>query len=234
LPTELSRTERELLKSIWRLTRDEPEAHTVVLAEAIGASAATVTATVKRLAGQGLVDHVPYHGAVLTPAGRRAALAALRRHRLVERFLTDFLGVDWTRVDELAVEFEHQMPSEVADRLHLALGEPATCPHGFPIPPSGAADLPPMARLGSLRAGDIAQVALSGSTDAAVVDFLRRLGLVPGAEVEVVENEPFDGRLVVQIGPTVHGISTAVAHQVFVRADGTQPSSGRARAEVSA
>jgi DtxR family Mn-dependent transcriptional regulator len=234
LPSDLSKTERELLKCIWRLTRDAPEAHTVVMAEAIGASAATVTATIKRLASQGLVDHVPYHGAVLTTAGRRCALDALRRHRLVECFLTDLLGVDWTRVDPLAIEFEHQVPSEVANRLHLALGEPESCPHGFPIPPPGAEDLPVMARLGALRVGGTARIALSGSTDPAVVDFLRRIGLVPGAEVEVVENEPFAGRVVVRVEATMHGLSTAVAHEVLVRTDLAQPPSESTRAEVSA
>jgi DtxR family Mn-dependent transcriptional regulator len=217
MPNSLSRTERELLKSIWRVTRDAPEAHTVVLADAIGASPATVTATVKRLATLGLVDHVPYHGAVLSASGRRAALAALRRHRLVECFLAETLNVDWTRVDALASEFEHQLPDEVADRLALALDEPTTCPHGFPIPERGATDLPTMQRLVSVEVGGRARVALPGSTEEPVVDFLRRLGVVPGAEIEVVENAPFEGQVVVRVDGAVHGISAAVADEIHVR-----------------
>ena len=70
----------------------------------------TVTATVKRLADRGLVDHKPYRGIELTDEGRRAAIASIRRHRIVERFLADMLGYAWNEADRLAVQFEHEIP----------------------------------------------------------------------------------------------------------------------------
>src|SRR5581483_6400893 len=99
----LTRSEREALKAIYRLTHrgDPPEegAHTGVLAESLGLSPGTVTATVKRLADRGLADHRPYRGVELTAAGRQAAVSCIRRHRIVERFLSDMLGYAWNEAD---------------------------------------------------------------------------------------------------------------------------------------
>src|SRR5207244_13320896 len=88
----LSKSERETLKAMYRLTKAGADAHTGHLADALGVSPGTVTATIKRLADRGVVDHKPYRGGELTAVGRRAAVAAIRRHRIVERFLADMLG----------------------------------------------------------------------------------------------------------------------------------------------
>ena len=100
----------------------------------------------------GLVDHRPYHGVRFTPAGRRLAVAAIRRHRIVERFLADMLGYPWNEADRLAPTFEHDLPDEVTDRLFVALNRPATCPHGFPIPEPEQDEIPaPAAALRASR-----------------------------------------------------------------------------------
>ena len=116
--------------------------------------------TVKRLAERDLVSHRPYHGVELTAGGRRAAVAAIRRHRIVERFLADMLGYAWNEADRLAGSFEHDLPQEVEDRIFLALHRPATCPHGFPIPALEAGDIPAMPPLYALEPGDVATVAV--------------------------------------------------------------------------
>jgi DtxR family transcriptional regulator, Mn-dependent transcriptional regulator len=214
--TEFTKSEREALKAIYRFTRDGSEAHTGTLADRLGLSPGTVTTLVKRLADRGLVDHRPYQGVTFTAAGRRAAVAAIRRHRIVERFLADMLGYAWNEADELAVAFEHELPDEVTDRLYVALHRPDTCPHGFPIPPPEAADLPVTPELYDLEPGDVAEVAVSGSTDAEILAFLGTLGVVPGVEVTVVEKHPFDGPLVVQIDGLTRTIGQRVARQVYV------------------
>src|ERR1041384_98905 len=130
----LSKSERETLKAIYRLTGPQSggaDAHTGDLADALGVSPGTVTATIKRLADRGLADHRPYKGVELTPQGRQEAVAAIRRHRIVERFLSDMLGYAWNEADRLAGAFEHELPQEVEDRLFRALDRPSTCPHGF-------------------------------------------------------------------------------------------------------
>jgi len=213
----LSKTDRETLKAIYRLSRNADAAHTGVLAERLGLAPGTVTATVKRLADRGLVDHKPYKGVELTAPGRRAAISSIRRHRIVERFLADMLGYAWNEADRLATSFEHDLPQEVEDRLFVALHRPETCPHGFPIPAKETAELPLMPPLYALEPGDTAVVAVPGSTDPEIVAFLGSLGLRPGVRVEVKEKHPFDGPLVLRVEGKVRTLGATVANQVYVQ-----------------
>src|SRR5947199_9600891 len=93
--TKLTKSERETLKAVYRLTKGDEPAHTGDLAEKLEVSPSTVTTTIKRLADRGLVEHVLYKGVVLTDPGRHEAISAIRRHRIVERFLADLLGYAW-------------------------------------------------------------------------------------------------------------------------------------------
>jgi DtxR family transcriptional regulator, Mn-dependent transcriptional regulator len=212
----LSKSDRETLKAIYRLSKDG-DAHTGVLAERLGLAPGTVTATVKRLADRELVDHKPYKGVELTTEGRQAAIAAIRRHRIVERFLADMLGYAWNEADRLAISFEHELPQEVEDRLFVALDRPTTCPHGFPIPAKETAELPLMPPLYALEPGDSAIVAVPGSTDPEIVAFLDTLGLRPGVRVEVKEKHPFDGPLVLRVEGKERTLGATVANQVYVQ-----------------
>ena len=182
-------------------------------------SPATATATVKRLAERGLLDHKLYKGVELTAAGRATAIAAIRRHRIVERFLADMLGYAWNEADRLATSFEHELPQEVEDRLFVALDRPASCPHGFPIPAPETAEIPAMPPLYDLEPGDVAVVAVPGSTDPEIVKFLDTLGLRPGVRVEVREKHPFDGPLVLRVDGHDRTVGEKVAHHVYVKKD---------------
>jgi DtxR family Mn-dependent transcriptional regulator len=213
----LSKSEREILKAVYRLTRDGGGAHTGALAGALAVSPATVTAAVKRLAERGLLVYEPYHGVNLTGVGRRGAVAAIRRHRIVERFLSDMLGYPWNEADRLAGTFEHDLPQEVEDRLFIALDRPQTCPHGFPVPDRDVADIPDMPPLYALEAGDVAVVAVPGSTEADVVAFLDTLGLRPGVQIEVREKHPFGGPLVLRVAGKDRTVGEKVATQIYVK-----------------
>ena len=213
----LTKTDREALKAIYRLTRDGTEAHTGTVAEALGLSPGSVTTAIKKLADRRLADHKPYRGVELTPAGRRAAVAAIRRHRIVERFLADMLGYAWNEADRFAAAFEHELPQEVEERLYVALHRPATCPHGFPIPDPDVPDVPAMPPLYALEPGDVAVVAVPGSTDPEVVKFLEALGLRPGVRVKVREKHPFDGPLVLDVEGQDRTVGEKVARQIFVK-----------------
>jgi DtxR family Mn-dependent transcriptional regulator len=220
MDASLTKSERETLKAIWRLTslaHSELGARTGDLAASLKVSPGTMTATVKKLADRGLAVHTPYHGVQLTDAGRRRAMSVVRRHRIVERFLADMLGYSWSEADRLAPTFEHQLPQEVEDRLYAALDRPATCPHGFPIPGAGSAGLPEMPPLYDLAPGDRAVVALPGSTDPDVAMFLEGLGVRPGVEVEVREKHPFDGPIVVSVDGSDRTLGEKVARQILVR-----------------
>jgi DtxR family transcriptional regulator, Mn-dependent transcriptional regulator len=213
----LSRAERETLKSIYRLTKGTADVHTGALADALGVTPGTATASVKRLAERKLLQHRPYKGVELTRTGRRAAIAAIRRHRIVERFLSDMLGYAWNEADRLAGTFEHELPQEVEDRLFVALHRPSTCPHGFPIPEPDVMEMPEMPPLYSLEPGDVAEVAVPGSTDPELVEFLETLGVRPGVSIEVIEKHPFDGPLVLRVDGKERTIGEKIANQIYVQ-----------------
>jgi DtxR family Mn-dependent transcriptional regulator len=215
--TELSRSDREALKAVYRLAKDGGGAPTGALADRLHLSPGTVSAAVKRLAERGLLDHKPYKGVVLTTVGRKAAIGAIRRHRIVERFLSDMLGYAWNEADRLAGAFEHELPQEVEERLYVALHQPTTCPHGFPIPEADGTELPELPPLYALQPGDVAEVALPGSTDPAIIEFLDTLGLRPGVQVEVREKHPFDGPLVLRVEGKERTVGEKIANQIFVK-----------------
>jgi DtxR family transcriptional regulator, Mn-dependent transcriptional regulator len=217
MDSQLSKSEREMLKAVYRLTKGGSDAHTGALAEHLGISPGTVTATVKRLAERGMVDHRPYKGVEVTKAGRQAAVSAIRRHRIVERFLSDMLGYAWNEADRLAGAFEHELPQEIEDRLFEKLGRPATCPHGFPIPDSATDRILQMPSLDELVPGDTGVVALSGSTDQEIVDFLETLGIRPGAHIEVISKQPFDGPILVRVEGSETTVGERLAEKIFVK-----------------
>jgi DtxR family transcriptional regulator, Mn-dependent transcriptional regulator len=214
---EPSTIESETLKAIYRLSGADPQVKAGPLAEALDVSPATITARVRRLHQNGLADHTPYHGVSLTKDGRRMAVAAIRRHRIVERFLSDMLGYSWERADALAVAFEHALPNEVVSRLFVALDRPASCPHGFPIPEPEADDMPTLPRLTDLADGETAEVAVPGDTHPDVIAFLAELGVRPGVTVEVRERHPFDGPIVVSLGGEERTLGNKLARQIYVR-----------------
>ncbi len=228
---ELSRSQRAALREIWRHTSAPGDwARTGDLATALGVSPAAATAMVKRLVDEGWASHVPYKGVALTDDGRKLAVAAVRRHRIVERFLTDLLSYSWAEADQLAPKFEHELPEEVAGRLFEVLGRPTTWPHGFPIPGLGSDDIPQMAQLYDLEPGQRAVVALSSSVSPAMVAFLGDMGFVPGAEVEVIERQPFGGPLVVQVAGAERILGERAGRQVRVSMLSPGPDPGDAAA----
>lgn len=219
----LAKGEREMLKAIYRRTRGRDgatEAHTGALAEALEVSPSTVTATVERLNDSGLATHKPSKGVELTACGRGAAVAAIRRHRIAERFLSDMLGFPWNEADRLATKFEHELPSEVEERLFVALDRPSTCPHGFPVPQPEMVDIPDLRPLYALEPGDVAVMAVPGSMDHELATFLDSLGLRPGVPAEVREKHPFNGPLVSRVDGGDRTLGSTVARQVFVSKEG--------------
>src|SRR5205823_13841088 len=113
--------------------------------------------------------------------------------------------------------FEHELPQEVEERLYVALDRPTSCPHGFPIPAPEVAEIPTLPPLYDLEPGDLAVVAVPGSVDRAVVEFLDTLGVRPGVGIEVLEKHPFDGPVVVRVDGQARTLGDKVARQIYVR-----------------
>src|SRR5919109_1965118 len=107
---------------------------TNLLAERLGVTAGSVSAMLRKLADEGLVEHVPYRGVTLTPDGERLALEVLRHHRLLELYLAEHLDVPWDRVHDEAEVLEHALSEELEELIARKLGNPTHDPHGDPIP----------------------------------------------------------------------------------------------------
>lgn len=170
------------------------------IAQALGIAPASVTGMLRRLAEQGLISYERYRGVRLSEAGRRAALRTIRRHRVIEAYLTKALGYPWDRVHEEAERLEHAASDELIDRMASAIGEPTTDPHGAPIPTrDGTLDARPLLPLVDVDVGNVVRIRQVGDRDPERLRYLAELGVTPGADVRVVAREPFGGPITLQI-----------------------------------
>jgi DtxR family Mn-dependent transcriptional regulator len=182
------------------------------LAERIGVSAASASNMVKKLHGLGLVEHLPYHGVELTPAGRRVALEVLRHHRLLELYLAQSLGVTWDRVHDEAEVLEHHISEELEELIATALGDPTHDPHGDPIPTRDLEMIErPAPTLDSLEPGQCGRLTRISDHDPEMLRYLAERGIAPGDEFEVVDKQPFGGPLFVRFGGDVHIVGGLLA-----------------------
>ena len=166
------------------------------LAASLGVVPGTVTTMVRTLADAGLVRYEPRTGVALTAAGDKLALHVLRRHRLVERFLVDVLGLDWSEVHDEAEELEHVISEKVLERMDALLGRPRVDPHGDPIPDAKGHLVDRKLRaLAACAAGDRVRVERVHNQDAAFLRMIDELGLVPGSTHVVDRNDPVAGTI---------------------------------------
>ncbi|MFI5272862.1 MAG: metal-dependent transcriptional regulator [Ktedonobacterales bacterium] len=164
-------------------------------------SDATVTQLFKALAEKGYVVHVPYRGVELTPEGELLAAEMVRHHRLIELYLVRELGYALDEVDAEAERLEHVISEQLEERLARKLGFPTEDPHGDPIPSiSGEVVRTATEPLSTLTPGERGVVRHVSDDDAALLRYLGALGLVPGAQVRLIERAPFDGPVRVEIG----------------------------------
>ena len=221
---ELTGPVEDYLKVIYELELRGGVAGTNEIAAALGIAAPSVSGMIRRLSGQGLVTHAPYKGVQLTREGRRAALRTIRRHRVIESYLTQALGYPWDRVHDEAERLEHAASDELIDRMAAAIGEPETDPHGAPIPTRegtmGAE--PELSALAELADGAQARIARVGDRDGERLRYLSNLGMAIGAEVELVSREPYDGPITVKVGGKRRVIGPELARHIFVA-----PAAGR-------
>ena len=217
VPVALTAPVEDYLKAIYELERQGAPAETNAIAEILHIAPASVSGMVRRLADQGLITHERYRGARLTTSGRKAALKTLRRHRVIEAYLTSALGFSWDRVHDEAERLEHAASDELIDRMAAAIGEPETDPHGAPIPGrDGTLEERATAPLAALQPGDTAQIARVSDKDADRLRYLAELGIVPGAAVQVIAREPFGGPIALKVGSASRTIGAELAEQIRV------------------
>jgi DtxR family Mn-dependent transcriptional regulator len=218
LASELTGPVEDYLKAIYELERSGEPAETNAIARLLEIAPASVSGMVRRLAAQGLIRHERYHGARLTTAGRRAALMTLRRHRVIEAYLTSALGYSWDRVHDEAERLEHAASDELIDRMAEAIGEPATDPHGAPIPTrEGRLEERSLVPLSALQPGETARVErVSDDRNGDRLRYLAELGIVPGAAVKLIEREPFEGPIALRVQNADRTIGPELASQILV------------------
>ena len=215
--TGISDAVQDYAKAIYSLQErsDEPVS-TSALAERLAVSPASASAMVKRLESLGLVSRRPYHGVELTPAGQRVALEVIRHHRLLELYLAEALGMSWDRVHEEAEVLEHAISPELSELIAAKLGNPTHDPHGDPIPTAdGSIHEHELTPLPEVPTGEAAEVRRVFQGDPERLRYLAALGLRPGATIAIVERQPFDGPLTVQVGPDRHVLGHELARIIL-------------------
>ena len=204
-------------KAIYSLTRGRGPAATSDLAERLGLTAGSVSAMVKRLDAAGLVEHVPYHGVRLTDEGERLALSVIRRHRLLETFLTTSLDIAWDDVHRFADALEHAASDELIEIIAAKLGDPVVDPHGDPIPTRDLViDDRRTQSIADLAAGERATVVRVSDSDPEMLRYLADQGIAIGDEVEMVGRQPFDGPCEIRIGADTHLLGQPLARAIRV------------------
>jgi DtxR family Mn-dependent transcriptional regulator len=190
-----SQTVENYLKAIYAAQGRQEDSRSLVpmgqLAAALGVVPGTATTMVKALAESGLVRYEPYMGVRLTAAGERLAALVLRRHRLIEQFLVQVLGMNWSEVHDEAERLEHAVSERLIDRIDDMLGRPAVDPHGDPIPgPEGTLARQTYADLLTSPVATPLSVTRVTDQDAEFLRFIEQRGLKPGQRIEIESRDP--------------------------------------------
>jgi DtxR family transcriptional regulator, Mn-dependent transcriptional regulator len=207
----------DYLKAIYAIGRGSGAAATNDIAQRLAIAPASVSGMVRRLADQGLLAYERYHGVRLNESGRRAALRTLRRHRVIESYLSEALGYPWDRVHDEAERLEHAASDELVDRMAATIGEPEVDPHGAPIPTrDGSVDETEYTSLAQLPTGASGVVVRVSDEDPAMLRYLAELSILPGKKLTVKARAPYDGPITLTLGRQELSIGPALAANVLI------------------
>jgi len=216
-PLRQSSTVENYLKALYVLEENPSELTPVgLVAEALDITPGTATTMVKRLAEAGHVHYEPRSGVALEKSGRAIALQVIRRHRLVELFLVEVLGLDWDEVHAEAEVLEHHISERVLEAIDAHLGSPKVDPHGDPIPDrKGRLPKIEVRRLSECPRGGV-RVQRVEDQDPEFLRFVDECGLVPGSKLSVDEAAGPAGVVTLRVGGRTIAIGTAAAEKVWV------------------
>jgi DtxR family Mn-dependent transcriptional regulator len=206
----------EYLEAIWELEEEGTRVIQARLAEHLEHSPASVSEMIRRLKNEGYVEAAA-RALTLTAKGRDRAESVVRKHRLAERLLTDVIGLPWHKTHIEACRWEHVMSDEVEQRIVTLLDNPATCPHGNPIPGAGGPELD-LKAIAETEPGE--HVRLERVTEQVEVDldaliYLDDHGFIPGAAAEVRSRAP-DGTVTLDLDEGSIALGPALASQLYV------------------
>lgn len=197
----LSRSVEDYLKAIYALSEKGEAASTSRIAEALEVQPASVSGMIRRLAESGFVEHVRYRGVRLSPDGTREALRIIRRHRILETYLSRRLGYSWDDVHAEAERLEHAASDQLIERMAMMLEDPRHDPHGAPIPTrEGDMEVPNHPTLAQVDVGDRVRIRAVRDNDSERLRYLETRGLLPGTLLSVKTRAPFEGPITVRVG----------------------------------
>mgnify|MGYP005714731375 CR=1 FL=1 len=187
------------------------------IASRLDVAQASVTGMIKKLAEMKLLDYSPYRGVSLTTSGKKIALETIRHHRLLELYLQEAMGYTWDKVHEEAEKLEHHISEEFEEKMDEVLGFPSFDPHGAPIPTKDGEiperDLKPLTEI---PLGQKVVIALVQDEDPEKLRYLGERKLYPKTEIEVVEQEPFNGPLQIIVGVEKCQLGRELCETIFV------------------
>lgn len=208
----------DYLKAIYKLesSSEGKGVSTSKLAEEMDVANASVTNMVKRLAEMGLVKYESYYGSKLTDAGRKIALEMIRHHRLLELYLTEMLGYSWDEVHEEAEKLEHHISEQFEDKIAELLDNPKFDPHGDPIPTKDG-KMPELLLIpvSEIEDDEIHILRRVKNQDPEFLRYLEKLGLIPGVEIRVLNKEPFEGPVEIELEGEKISIGYNIAKELY-------------------
>ena len=188
------------------------------VAEMLGVSRASAGEMLKRMEAEGLIERGARKEALLTPAGRERAERVVRKHRIIERLLTDFMGYTAAEAHVHADELGDTFTDEMVERIDARLGGPDRCPHGWPVDPAREQEENhELAPLADLEPGSRATIVRLAEHDGELLHWFYDQGLVPGAEVELREAQPAAGQFTVRLDGAEKAVGEKAASGLFVR-----------------
>jgi DtxR family Mn-dependent transcriptional regulator len=208
------------LKAVYQLQEGQTRVRTNALAEALDIKASSAHDFINRCAEEGLVDYKSHQGVLLTEPGRQIALQVLRKHRLLELYLVTALGYTWDEVHEEAERLEHHISEKLAARIASVLGNPTVDPHGDPIPSlDGSVMETGLVKLEEMPPHSLGVVRRLLDQSADNLRYLAGKGLILGAQVRVLEREPFDGLTHIEVDGQIQIIGATTARFVMLHHD---------------
>jgi len=219
----------DYLETIWFLAFPIGEYHPVTsgtptlasrVAEMLGVSRASAGEMLKRLEKEGLVQRGEHKEAILTASGRQRAEKVVRRHRIIERLLTDFMGYTAAEAHVYADELGDTFSDDMIERMEAKLGHPERCPHGWPVNTDlEQSENRELAPLSALAAGERATIVRLAEHDGELLHWFYDQGFVPGAKVEVREAQPAAGQFTVRLNGAEQAVGDKAADGLFVKRD---------------
>jgi DtxR family Mn-dependent transcriptional regulator len=218
LSSSPSESVENFLKAVYAIQQEtEDRVSTNALADALGVKAPSVTDMARRMEDAGLVNYEKYRGVLLTDTGKAIALKVIRRHRLIELYLVKELGYALHEVHDEAESLEHAVSDRFIEALATKLDDPKLDPHGDPIPsPDGSMTVRELIPLAELPVHHLAQVARLHAINSEMLQYILDRDFHLNRQLEVLERDPFDGPITVEINGKKRIIGHNVAQCILV------------------